>query len=195
MAKRTEKGELRRSEIIEAALGLFLEKGYEGTSIRMIQYKVGKEVGLFYHYFDSKDDVFAAAMELFFKKYEDDMQRQYEAGRDAPDRELTKYFDYIQQATYEFRERYIDIMHWSILGAIRENTLRIMRKYIHLILSNYIEKGLLDVRKEDIESLSGFIAFGVGCSVLYQTNEQYALQRNAIVCNVARVLGIEPSGI
>jgi len=44
----------RREAIIEAAVRLFCEKGYEGTTIRDIAHQVGVTEGLLYHYFPSK---------------------------------------------------------------------------------------------------------------------------------------------
>lgn len=67
MTTKKEQAEKKRNEIIEASLELFFEKGYEATSIRNIQDKVGSTVSLFYHYFDSKDKVFNEAIKLFFK--------------------------------------------------------------------------------------------------------------------------------
>lgn len=58
----------RKAEIIEAALALFMEHGYEGTSVSMIVSRVGVAQGLFYYYFKSKEDVFEAAMEYYTDK-------------------------------------------------------------------------------------------------------------------------------
>ncbi len=46
--------EQRREEILDAAVRLFCEKGYEGTTIRDIAREVGITEGLIYHYFPSK---------------------------------------------------------------------------------------------------------------------------------------------
>lgn len=43
-----------RKRIVEAALGLFAEHGYEGTSVRMIADETGMSTGLLYNYFDGK---------------------------------------------------------------------------------------------------------------------------------------------
>jgi len=74
----------KRDEIIAAALKLFMEKGYEGTSIRMIQGEVKCEVGLFYYYFKNKDEVFERAMELFFQDYKVQFQGLWNRGIAIP---------------------------------------------------------------------------------------------------------------
>ena len=43
MAVKTKKSDAKQMEITTAALKLFFEKGYEGTSIRMIQEKISKK--------------------------------------------------------------------------------------------------------------------------------------------------------
>ena len=59
----------KRDEIIDIAMKLFFENGYEATSVRMIMNEVGGEIGMFYHYFKSKDMLFDQVVESFFKKY------------------------------------------------------------------------------------------------------------------------------
>ena len=51
----------KREEIITAAEQLFFTEGFEKTSVRMILEKVGGEVGMFYHYFKSKEELFDVA--------------------------------------------------------------------------------------------------------------------------------------
>lgn len=50
----------RREQILDAAVKLFCEKGYEGTTIRDIARKVGVTEGLLYYYFDGKDALISA---------------------------------------------------------------------------------------------------------------------------------------
>jgi len=57
--KRSEKGEETRRRIIDASVDLFLEKGYERTTIRDIGVKSGVLPGSMYNLFKNKDEVFA----------------------------------------------------------------------------------------------------------------------------------------
>jgi AcrR family transcriptional regulator len=54
-ASRTPKSEHTRALILETALGLFLENGYDGTTMRAIAQRAGVSVGNAYYYFDSKE--------------------------------------------------------------------------------------------------------------------------------------------
>lgn len=52
------RGERTRSDILEAAYRLFVEKGYHGTSMRQIAQEAGIALGGIYNHFTSKDQVF-----------------------------------------------------------------------------------------------------------------------------------------
>jgi AcrR family transcriptional regulator len=52
-----------RKRIVDAALGLFAEHGYEGTSVRMIADQAGLSIGLLYNYFDGKQALLQALFE------------------------------------------------------------------------------------------------------------------------------------
>lgn len=62
MARITKDPEERRQEILDAAMKLFSEKGYEKTSISDIAQSIGVAQGLCYRYFPSKEALFEAAV-------------------------------------------------------------------------------------------------------------------------------------
>ena len=55
-----------RERILEAARDQFAERGYDKTSMRGIAKAAGVDAALVHHYFGTKDDVFAAAIEVSF---------------------------------------------------------------------------------------------------------------------------------
>lgn len=189
MRKIPERIEAKRAEIASAALKLFFENGYEATSIRMIQRSIHKEASLFYYYFPSKDAVFEAAIEIFFKDYETSLRELVESGMDAPNCELTKLFNFIHAETQKFREQYLNQLHWSILGAIREHTLRTSRKYVRDILDNYVQKGLMKVPEVGLDAASNVLAYGICGTILYQEGETAIAQRDDICRIMSLTLG------
>ena len=52
---RKEQKEVRKFQIIQAALGLFLEHGYYGTKTSQISKRAGISEGLLFHYFPTKE--------------------------------------------------------------------------------------------------------------------------------------------
>ncbi len=57
--------EVRRQELLDTAMALFSEKGYEETSMGDIARAAGVAQGLCYRYFDSKQKLFQEAMEQY----------------------------------------------------------------------------------------------------------------------------------
>lgn len=56
-----------RSRILAAARTEFSERGYDKTSVRGIAKAAGVDAALVHHYFGTKDEVFAAAIEVSFE--------------------------------------------------------------------------------------------------------------------------------
>ncbi|HET7182142.1 MAG TPA: TetR family transcriptional regulator C-terminal domain-containing protein [Candidatus Limnocylindrales bacterium] len=54
----------RRAAIIDAALAVARRKGLAATTVRDVALEMGTSSGLIHHYFDSMDEVLAAAFEL-----------------------------------------------------------------------------------------------------------------------------------
>ncbi|MGB9768545.1 MAG: TetR/AcrR family transcriptional regulator [Dictyoglomus turgidum] len=61
--------EIRKQELIETALKLFLSKGYEKTSVRDILREVKGSPGMFYYYFSSKEEIFEEAIKYYVENY------------------------------------------------------------------------------------------------------------------------------
>ena len=59
----------RRSEIYKKALDLFVNKGYDATSMSMIAKELGMSKANIYHYFSSKEDI-------LYQLHLDDLQLQ-----------------------------------------------------------------------------------------------------------------------
>jgi len=57
MGIRAEQKEKRRQEILDAALALFIHKGFSATSVRDIAGAIHASPALLFHYFESKDDI------------------------------------------------------------------------------------------------------------------------------------------
>lgn len=64
MGIREEQREKRREDILRAGLDLFIRKGYGATKIKDIAESVGMSTGLLFHYFDSKEALYEALIEL-----------------------------------------------------------------------------------------------------------------------------------
>ncbi len=62
--KRSEQKEQRRVEILKVGLDLFIRKGYAATKTAEIARLVGMSEGLLFHYFETKEKLYLALIEL-----------------------------------------------------------------------------------------------------------------------------------
>jgi AcrR family transcriptional regulator len=60
---KTSKGEQTRTRILEAALSLFMERGFEATTMRAVAEEAGVSLGNAYYYFESKEELVQAFYE------------------------------------------------------------------------------------------------------------------------------------
>ena len=110
----------KRDEILDMSTKLFFENGYEATSVRMIMNAVGGEIGMFYHYFKSKDELFDRVVERFFEGFREKFEKMIadcETVEDVIDTFLPLYSESMSQ----FGELKGN-MHWSIQYAMHGRT-------------------------------------------------------------------------
>lgn len=69
MARVVKEAEVRREELLDIALELFLTDGYDRTAVEQITRRADVAKGTFYHYFDSKQDL----LEQLVERYTDDL--------------------------------------------------------------------------------------------------------------------------
>jgi len=60
LAEKAGKGEVTREKILDTAVGLFRERGFDETTMRKVAAQAGVALGLTYHYFPSKEAVVMA---------------------------------------------------------------------------------------------------------------------------------------
>ena len=103
----TKEPEVRRQEILDAALQIFGEKGYEKTSIADIAKAIGVAQGLCYRYFPSKEALFDSVIEQYASLLAEPFA-QYEKETDKPLRQIIEEMP----ATIEDRDsRYYALFH------------------------------------------------------------------------------------
>ncbi len=114
----------KRDEITDAAMKLFFERGYEATSVRAIMDKAGGEIGMFYHYFKSKDELFDRVVQRFFSGFSEKctaLLSQCGSLDDFIDVFLPLYSSGMQQF-----EALKGKMHWSVQYAMHAITVESM---------------------------------------------------------------------
>jgi AcrR family transcriptional regulator len=64
----TSAGRTTREQILDAAMDMFADKGFAGTSMRALGRAVGMKESALYHYFESKEQLFQAMLELVLER-------------------------------------------------------------------------------------------------------------------------------
>lgn len=78
--------EKRRREILDGALDVFLERGFDGATLAAIRDRSGASIGSIYHFFTSKAEIAAALLEVATSEWS---LRSQEAGRgDDPEQAI-----------------------------------------------------------------------------------------------------------
>ncbi len=179
----------KKDEIAQAALELFFTKGFDGTSVRSIMKLAGGEVGLFYYYFENKDAVFDAVLDLFFEHYQKDFTKIVEHGRRNPCRLMEDFFEYMEIKTKEFREKYASQMHRTVRWAIREHTLEIIEPFLQQIVAIQSEYyGITPAVESNVAAL--FLTYGVGSSILHEDTNNYVNQRAEVKRGISLLMGM-----
>lgn len=158
-----------KNRIIEVGSHLFFEKGFDGTGIREIMKEVGADVGAFYYYYKSKDELFEDVLNNFFAPYEVDFEKIASEAEQRPYRALLRFFEYVKLSTREFRAKYDGHIHKTVRWAIREQTLTVLEPYIERIINILISYGGKPTM--NAHTMAIFLSHGVGSVILHEESD------------------------
>lgn len=177
----------RRDEIIAVAMRLFFEHGYEATSVRMIMDAVGGEIGMFYHYFKSKDALFNQVAERFFL----DFEAQFEAALapcTSPEDFVDTFLPLYETAMAQYRQLE-GKMHWSVRYALHTRTVASLVP----VVAKWLETlGLVQNQPTDI--LAGQLVFGISGMIHTPSFEamEPAERRACLISYITSLLQVPP---
>lgn len=178
-----------KNKMIEVASKRFFQYGFDGTSIRSIVDEVGCEVGLFYYYYKTKDDIFTDVLESFFEPYKKDFQMLVTETKSRPNKALYMFFSYMKEKVREFREKYADNIHRTVRWAIREQTLTVIEPYLKEIIDILISYGAKP--KMDSKLMSVFLSHGVGSIILHEDIDWVESVTDEVRRNINIIMGLD----
>lgn len=154
----TKEPEVRKQEIVDTALRLFGEKGYEKTSITDIAKAIGVAQGLCYRYFPSKEALFDSAIE----QYADILVEQM-ASLDVDDNlTLRQIIEAMPTATEEKDTKYYSAFHGTENKKFHDQlTLKVCEKLVPIVeklLQHARQKG--EIRFDDLQTAATFCVYG-----------------------------------
>ena len=158
MMRITKELEVRKQEILDTALRLFGEKGYEKASITDIAKAIGVAQGLCYRYFPSKEALFDSAIEQYADILVEPM-RDFQPDEDQTLRQIIK----AMPSTMEERDtKYYPVFHSTENKKFHDQlTLKVCEKLIPVVeklLQQARQKG--EIRFDDLQTAAAFCVYG-----------------------------------
>ena len=154
----TKEPEVRKQEIIDTALKLFGEKGYEKTSITDIAKAIGVAQGLCYRYFPSKEALFDSAIE----QYADFLAEQMGSFQTDGDQTLRQIIESMPSAMEEKDTKYYPVFHGAENQKFHDQlTLKVCEKLVPTVeklLRQARQKG--EIPFDDLQTAAMFCVYG-----------------------------------
>ncbi len=130
----------RRDAIVDAALAVAVRKGLAAVTVRDVAAEMGSSSGLIHHYFDSMDDVLAAAFELVAGKELAETEALLATAGD-PVAVLTAFLDSYAPVAEDWSfQLWLDA--WA--EAARRPALREASSRVNLAWASLVEKAIRD---------------------------------------------------
>lgn len=85
---------LRRQELVNAAVKLFVKKGFHKTTVREIAKEFGMSMGALYDYIRTKEDILFLVCDHIFKSVSDKLEASVEAEKDPKEKLKDAIRDY-----------------------------------------------------------------------------------------------------
>jgi AcrR family transcriptional regulator len=152
--------EVRKREIVDTAMRLFAEKGYEATSIKDIAKAINVVPGLCYNYFISKFELFEYATTLYANECTAPLIAVLESNEESLEAYFKKILDIFVKN--DGKEKYHDFYHKDGNQLFHKQLEIIMNDKFQPYMKKFIirlnERGLLHV--EDPDTVSKFIVYG-----------------------------------
>lgn len=154
----TKEPEERKQEILDTAIKLFTEKGYEKTSIADIAKEINVAQGLCYRYFPSKEALFDSALD----QYAERLVNQMREGLSSTQKTLHEIIAETPLLLENHRDPYYKVFHEETNEKMHNQlAMRICEKIVPIV------KRLIEIAQEngevsipDIDSTASFCVYG-----------------------------------
>ena len=154
----TKEPEVRKQEIVDTALKLFGEKGYEKTSIADIAKAIGVAQGLCYRYFPSKEALFDSAIE----QYAGVLVAQMGSFKPDENQTLRQIIEAMPSAMEEKDTKYYPVFHGAENKKFHDQlTLKVCEKLVPIVeklLQQARQRG--EIQFDDLQIAATFCVYG-----------------------------------
>lgn len=184
--------ELRKQELINIAMRQFIRQGYEKTSIRSIVCEAKGKVGMFYHHFSSKEDIYKAVLEQYNAEYIKNTKKIFEQDKEQSFSYLFEcMLSALESSLSEYIDMNIDTVDTQMLTKLHNNTLISLQPIICDLLNKHINRGEISP-PPGIETglLAKFLLFGISAVIHDKAQTSIKAKNEAVKALSYRLLGI-----
>jgi len=170
---RKEQKKVRKIQIIQAALDLFVERGYYGTKTSQISKRAGISEGLLFHYFPTKEILLEELIKIGLEGMRMPMQIKAKNGLDFFYQFTSMLFLQVEKNPF-IAQMFVFMGHVVLAEDIPEKLRKLAASVDTIAYSrSWVEAGQQDgsIRKGDVMSLSNMY----WCAI-HGIMEQYALR-------------------
>lgn len=157
--------DVRRQELIEIALKQFIENGYEKTSVRSILQEAGGEIGMFYHYFKSKNEIYEAALENYNEKYISKFTEITIFPNLSFEQKLNQIFTLLADSLSEYHQIDSEKKNPEIKTLLHSRTLLKIAPLFEQLIVDGVQNNILNTPIPNLHLLSQFILFGISAVI------------------------------
>lgn len=195
MVRITKDPETRKKEFIKASSELFMEKGYDKTSVNDITNKVGMSHGSFFYYFKSKNEVMKAVINDNLNDWEEFMTNLVENDEINALQKMQTIFNLAiksQRAKQNINEFFQKEGNAVIYQEYRKKSREIIIPFITQIVEQGVSEGLFNIEfpRETVE-IVGYVLENLGDNLkAAQSEYEYYRKIRALEIFLTRVGGI-----
>ncbi|MBN1046996.1 MULTISPECIES: TetR/AcrR family transcriptional regulator [unclassified Clostridium] len=174
--------EERKQEILDTAMKLFCEKGYDKTSIADIAKEINVAQGLCYRYFPSKEALFDAAIDQYSDLLVGKMTRKICEKKVS----LKEVINSMNNRVEVPNTLYYKVFHGKGNSTLHERlSLQVCRKLVPVvknIINSAVENGEIKIDTKEIEAVASFCVYGQ-LGILNNTNLTEE-EKNTLIKNI-----------
>lgn len=130
-----------REKILQVAMQVFMENGYEKTSVRTILDKADIVTGSFYHFFASKEELFEEIIVQFLKMYESRVLAVTEDETTSFIQKVKLILDLVEEDTgFYYQKLEAQRLHWTIQYALHKKTVMAILPEVEKLVDREIKE-------------------------------------------------------
>jgi AcrR family transcriptional regulator len=169
--------EVRRLELIEIAQKQFLENGYEKTSVRSILKEAGGEIGMFYHYFNSKKEIYEAVLAHYNEQYVEKIAQILRDSSTSFEEKLEQILSQLLGTISEYQLMCMEQVNIEIVTILHARTLQYIVPLFERAIMDEVEKTKIDTPVQNIHLFSQFLLYGIS-AVIHDTEVHSMEEKN-----------------